>query len=65
MSDVAISQKLTIIPHQDYVTFEVFDDTIHITQEGYSEVEQTISIYGKANLDLMIAALQKVREEWT
>ncbi|QSZ56960.1 hypothetical protein [Rhizobium sp. ZX09] len=58
-------EKITVIPHQDYVTFEVFDDTIWITQEGYAEGDQTISIIGRANLDLMISALSKVREKWS
>ncbi|MDJ1632510.1 hypothetical protein [Rhizobium rhizogenes] len=57
-------EKLTVVPHQDYITFEVWDDTVNVTQEGYSDGDQTITIIGKGNLDLMIAALQKVREQW-
>ncbi|ASY69741.1 hypothetical protein [Sinorhizobium fredii] len=53
----------TVIPHQDYVTLQVVEDVVNITQEGYSEGDQTISIMGRANMDLFIAALQKAREE--
>ncbi|WP_117195109.1 hypothetical protein [Rhizobium terrae] len=58
-------EKITVVPHQDYITVEAWDDTVHISQEDYGSSEQTITIMGKGNLDMMIAALQKVREDWS
>lgn len=59
------SQKITVVPHQDYISFEIWDDTVNITQEGFIDGDQTISIIGKANLALVISALQHVREQWS
>lgn len=64
MSDAAQSQKITVVPHQDDISFEVWDDVVHITQESFADGDQTISIFGRTNLDLIIAALSKVREQW-
>ncbi len=58
------SQEIMVVPHQDYISFQIWDDTVNITQEGFINGDQTISIIGKANLDLVISALQRVREQW-
>lgn len=57
-------RKFTVVPHQDYVTFEVWDDTLHITQENFAEGDVTITVIGKRNLEALIAGLEAVKEEW-
>ncbi|MCF3638724.1 hypothetical protein LXM94_01900 [Rhizobium sp. TRM95111] len=64
MNERVESQDIIVVPHQDYIAFRVFDDTVWISQEDVEEGQVTITIAGRENLDLVISALQKVREAW-
>lgn len=58
-------EKVTVVPAQDSIVFEVSERDVKITQESISCGDQTITIIGPVNVDLMIFALQKVRELWS
>lgn len=55
------STEIEVIPHQ-YAIVLVFGDTVSLSEIGAPEGTQTISIAGKANVERLIAALNRVKE---
>lgn len=62
--DPADGRAQTILRAQEMTTVRLGDDEVHISQtDSMGQVEDhTVTIAGRANLDLLIAALQKARE---
>jgi hypothetical protein len=58
--------KIEAIVQQDGITIDADDDSVAIAQRSSSDGgEDRIWLYGRSNLDLLIAALQKAREGMT
>ncbi|TKT78402.1 hypothetical protein [Aquamicrobium sp. LC103] len=55
--------KIEAVLQQDAVTVEADEDSVALSQsQSWDCQEQRIAIFGKANLDALISALQKARE---
>lgn len=55
--------KIEAIAQQDSITVEADEDSVAISQVSSTGAgEDRIWLYGRNNLDLLIAALQKARE---
>jgi hypothetical protein len=51
-----------VLPSQLQIKIEFFDGGISIDQSGGADGDQSLWVAGRANLDLLISALQKARE---
>lgn len=58
--------KIEAIVQQDGITIDADDDSVAIAQRSSCDgSEDRIWLYGRSNLDLLIAALQQAREGMT